>query len=77
MHNNDDNDHDDDAAEIKRLLRQAAVLATAHSIGGEDFIVAAWKEYLGHNPAKRAELQDKADRARIELARKRGKLAMA
>ena len=72
MHNNDD-----DAVEIKRLLREAAVLATAHSIDGEAFIVAAWKEYLAINPAKRAELQDKADRARIELARKRGKLAMA
>lgn len=71
MHN------DDDADEIKRLLRQAAALATAHSIGGEDFIVAAWKEYLGLNPAKRAELQDKADRARIELARKRGRIALA
>jgi hypothetical protein len=68
---------DDDAAEIKRLLRQAAALATAHSIGGEDFIVSAWKEYLGLNPAKRAELQDKADRARIELARRRGRIALA
>jgi len=69
--------NDDDKAELKRLLRHAAQFATAHSMGGEDFIVAAWKEYLGLNPAKRAELQDKADRARIELARKRGKLAMA
>lgn len=70
--------HDNDgSADIKRLLRQAAQLATAHSMDGEAFIVAAWKEYLALNPAKRAELQDKADRARIELARRRGKLAMA
>ena len=68
---------DNNKAEITRLLRQAAALATAHSIEGEDFIVAAWKEYLAENPAKKAELQDKADRARIELARRRGTLAMA
>lgn len=67
----------DNNAEIKRLLRQAAALATASSLQGEDFIVAAWKEYLALNPTKRAELQDKADRARIELARRTGKLAMA
>ena len=68
---------DNDKAEIKRLLRKAAALATANSIQGEDFIVAAWKEYLAENPTKKAELQDKADRARIELARRQGKLALA
>lgn len=67
----------DDRAEMKRLLRRAAELATAHSITSEAFVIEAWRAYLACHPGLREEMEDKALRTKLQKERERGKIAQA
>ena len=68
---------EEDAHEIRRLLRTAAQLATAHSVEHEQFILAALEAFLACNPSLRHQLEEKHAAAELAEARSRGKIALA
>ena len=68
---------DDEAAEIKRLLRLAAQIATSHSTKSQEFVLAAFNEFLACNPRMRDRLEKEQMREEFEAARRQGKLALA
>ena len=68
---------DDDWQEIRRLLRRAAELATAHSSKSQEFVLAAWQAYLACNPRVAENVEREEMRAELEAARRLGKLALA
>ncbi|HTL34880.1 MAG TPA: hypothetical protein VL326_17245 [Kofleriaceae bacterium] len=68
---------DDDWQEIHKLLRRAAQIATAHSSGSKEFVLAAWEAFLACNPRMREQVEREEMRSEFEAARKLGKLAQA
>jgi len=68
---------DKEADEIKRLLRRAAEIATAHSMKSQEFVLAAFQEFLACNPRMKDAMEQKAMREEFEAARRQGKLALA
>lgn len=68
---------DAELIEIKRLIRQAAQLATAHSLKSQEFVLAAFNAFLECNPQMRARLEQEQMREEFDAARRQGKLALA
>jgi hypothetical protein len=68
---------DHDAVEIKRLLRRAAEIATSHSSRSQEFVLAAFHEFLECNPRMRDRLEREQMAEEFAAARRQGKLASA
>ena len=66
-----------DAIEIKRLLRRAAEIATSHSARSQEFVLAAFHEFLECNPRMRDHLEREQMAEEFAAARRQGKVAQA